>query len=251
MRDEKKSETLEVRLPYSQKIAFMEACRKEGITASEALRAGIAQFLATRDGQSQRNNLIEDLVTAMKMNSKKTIGSMMALSLGAALFVAMPSAAADELFEAYDGNGDGVLTPGEIGENDSKVFAVLDKNDDGQISADEFQREAEVSQITDTIEMDEDIGEEVRLITVEKTSIELQDAEHVKISVVRWAESVDLDATDEEIAEIVEEMSANVAEMDVSEHEEMARRMAMEHEGEGGQHIIIEKRIEREEDHEH
>ena len=67
MRDEKKSETLEVRLPYSQKIAFMEACRKEGITASEALRAGIAQFLATRDGQSQRNNLIEDLVTAMKM----------------------------------------------------------------------------------------------------------------------------------------------------------------------------------------
>lgn len=211
-RDEKKSESLEVRLPYSQKIAFMDACREEGITASEALRAGIDEFLASREGQSQQSNQFRDVVTLMKTNPKKTAGSLMALSLGAALFTAMPSAAQDELFVQYDKNKDGVLTVGEISENDGKVFEVLDKNGDGQITADEFEREAEVTQTMDAIEQDED-GNDVRVITFEQTKIMLGEEGKAHVMVSRWAESVDLDATDEEVAARIEEMKSNTHEL--------------------------------------
>ncbi len=37
-RPPKKSETLEVRLPYATKTAFMARCRDDGLTASEAMR---------------------------------------------------------------------------------------------------------------------------------------------------------------------------------------------------------------------
>jgi hypothetical protein len=42
----KKSETLEIRIPYSTKTAFMARCRDDGSSASEALRKLIDQHLA-------------------------------------------------------------------------------------------------------------------------------------------------------------------------------------------------------------
>lgn len=39
----KKSESLEIRIPYPTKQAFMEHCRREGLSASEALRTLIEQ----------------------------------------------------------------------------------------------------------------------------------------------------------------------------------------------------------------
>jgi hypothetical protein len=42
----KKSETLEIRLPYPTKLAFMARCRDEGRSASEALRLFIDGHLA-------------------------------------------------------------------------------------------------------------------------------------------------------------------------------------------------------------
>ena len=39
----KKSETLEIRLPYETKTAFMSRCRDDGRTASEAVRRFIEQ----------------------------------------------------------------------------------------------------------------------------------------------------------------------------------------------------------------
>ena len=44
-RAEKKSETLEVRLPHSKKEAFKAACEEEGITASHAVRTFIDAYL--------------------------------------------------------------------------------------------------------------------------------------------------------------------------------------------------------------
>lgn len=37
-RPPKKSETLEIRVPHQTKAAFMARCRREGLTASEAVR---------------------------------------------------------------------------------------------------------------------------------------------------------------------------------------------------------------------
>src|ERR1700761_765042 len=45
MRGPKKSETLEIRLPYALKQAFMARCQAQGRSASEALRGFIEQAL--------------------------------------------------------------------------------------------------------------------------------------------------------------------------------------------------------------
>ena len=42
---EKKSERFEVRLPHSKKIAFQEACDRQGDTPSEAIRRSIEGYL--------------------------------------------------------------------------------------------------------------------------------------------------------------------------------------------------------------
>lgn len=242
MRDEKKSESLEVRLPYSQKIAFMEACKEQGITASDALRAGIDEFLATREGQSQPSQF-KNVVTLMKTNPKKTVGSLMAMSIGAALFTAMPSAAQDELFAQYDKNKDGVLTAGEISEHDLPIIKVLDKNGDGQISPDEFEREAEATQTLDTIEQDED-GNDVRIITVESTKLSFTSSDRPMIMTTRWAESVDLDASQEEVDAMIEKGKANNATM--AGPGDLDRMIGLTHElGEGphGKKVIIRKTV--------
>lgn len=214
MRDEKKSESLEVRLPYSQKIAFMEACKKEGITASEALRDGIREFLASRDGQSQRSSVLKDVVTLMKMNTRKTVGSLIALSLGSAVFVTLPSQAQDKLFAEYDKNEDGYLTAGEISKNDDRIFAVLDTDGDGRISPDEFKREAEYSEVSDSIEEDED-GNPVRMISLEQTRIELVDAEKGSVHVSRWEETIGMDASQADVDALVADMKQRIDTMEV------------------------------------
>ena len=45
MRKPKKCETIEIRLPYEAKRAFMERCRSEGRSASEAIRELIEGYL--------------------------------------------------------------------------------------------------------------------------------------------------------------------------------------------------------------
>jgi hypothetical protein len=50
----KKSETLEVRLPYEAKTAFMARCHDDGRTASEAVRRFIEQEIADTRSPSPR-----------------------------------------------------------------------------------------------------------------------------------------------------------------------------------------------------
>jgi len=48
MRSAKKNVTIEIRLPDVAKAAFMERCRREGMTASDALRGFIDRETAPR-----------------------------------------------------------------------------------------------------------------------------------------------------------------------------------------------------------
>ena len=97
----KKSETLEIRLPYPTKLAFMARCRDEGRTASEALRGFIEGAVAPRRPRNAARNLIA--------------GALVAAAMGA---VALPSlarqagAAAD--FARLDTNHDGVISYAEF-----------------------------------------------------------------------------------------------------------------------------------------
>lgn len=99
----KKSETLEIRLPYPTKLAFMARCRDEGRTASEALRGFIEGSVEPRRA---------------KAPGKLIAGALIAAAVGA---IALPSLAhpARAQFTAAD-------------------FARLDTNHDGQLSFAEF-----------------------------------------------------------------------------------------------------------------
>jgi hypothetical protein len=99
----KKSESLEIRIPYPTKQAFMARCRDEGRSASEALRALIeGQLEATARRQPQ---------PARRLGWRFIAGALIAAAVGAA---AVPSLARPGLraaeFATLDANHDGVLS---------------------------------------------------------------------------------------------------------------------------------------------
>jgi hypothetical protein len=108
-RPPKKSESLEIRIPYDAKQAFMARCQQQGRSASEALRAYIEREIAPARPPTLRRGRL-------------AIGALIAAAVGA---VALPSLAhqtnagpaADLLrraaFARLDANQDGVLTLNE------------------------------------------------------------------------------------------------------------------------------------------
>ena len=91
---EKKSETLEVRLPHSKKEAFKAACEEEGITASHAVRAFIDAYLR-RSRQMKAKRIAKDISMTLIRNPIKTTGGVAAAATAIiALFsFALPSVA--------------------------------------------------------------------------------------------------------------------------------------------------------------
>jgi len=116
----KKSETLEIRLPYPTKLAFMARCREEGRSASEALRG-----------------FIDDEITAAsprrRLPGRLIAGALIAAAMGA---IALPSLAQPSLRAQFDrlANADHAITLAD--------FRRLDANHDGKITFDEFQAAA-------------------------------------------------------------------------------------------------------------
>jgi len=103
-RPPKKSETLEIRLPHAAKVAFMERCRAEGVTASEVVRGLIetqAPALNARRG-------MKGWQAAAAAVAGLVIGAAAAPSIAQAL----PGSRA--AFEAIDANHDGVVSFAEF-----------------------------------------------------------------------------------------------------------------------------------------
>ena len=91
-RPEKKSETLEVRLPHSKKEAFKEACERDGITASHAMRSFIDAYLK-RSHRVQLKQIIQDTTMTLIKNPAKTTGGLVALTAATIAFLTSPSVA--------------------------------------------------------------------------------------------------------------------------------------------------------------
>lgn len=149
MRGPKKSETLEIRLPYALKQAFMAQCRADGRSASEALRDFIEAALA--EPRRRPGGL------------RWAVAALAAAGLGA---VAAPSLARPSLsaqFARLDGDHDGRLSLVEFERGASiqvvtvsgalhdlpaadregllrQEFRRVDMNRDGEIALDEFSR---------------------------------------------------------------------------------------------------------------
>jgi hypothetical protein len=99
----KKSECLEIRLPYAAKGAFMDKCRQEGRSASESLRAYIEQQIA-QDSSARTT----------PPRRRSGWGLLLAgLAAGGLVATALPTLArpsAQATFEALDTNHDHVLS---------------------------------------------------------------------------------------------------------------------------------------------
>lgn len=100
----KKSESLEIRIPFPTKQAFMARCQDRGVSASEALRGFIESELAPARPAARR-----------RAPWRWLIAGLLAAGMGAAAVpsLARPGLTAAE-FAALDANHDGVLTLAEF-----------------------------------------------------------------------------------------------------------------------------------------
>lgn len=99
----KKSETLEIRLPYAAKTAFMARCRADGRTASDAVRGFIEQELQQPRRLSRSRALRWGQALAAAVAG-------LALGAVAAPSLAHPAAGSRAAFDQLDHNHDGVLS---------------------------------------------------------------------------------------------------------------------------------------------
>jgi Ca2+-binding EF-hand superfamily protein len=114
----KKSETLEVRIPFETKQAFLTACREDGTTASEVVRESVQSYL---DGRVQpvsqpERTLLMNLPQPVRRYAPRAAAGAIA-AIGLATFAALPSAAAPDfaaIFKRMDANGDGLLSADEF-----------------------------------------------------------------------------------------------------------------------------------------
>ena len=110
----KKSETLEIRIPYPTKQAFMARCRDEGRSASETLRDLIEGRLAPPPRPARWRRM--------------AVGALIAAAMGA---VAAPSLARPPAgFDRLDRDHDGRITAADL--------AAFDANHDGAVSRTEL-----------------------------------------------------------------------------------------------------------------
>lgn len=114
----KKSETLEVRIPYETKQAFLAACREDGTTASEVVREQVQSYLdaRVRPSPDERRTLVMHLPQNVRRYGPRVAAGGIA-AIGLTALAVLPSAA-DPDFKAQ--------------------FSRLDANGDGQVSEEEF-----------------------------------------------------------------------------------------------------------------
>jgi len=118
LRKVKKSETLEVRIPFETKQAFLIACREDGTTASEVVRESVQTYLDERERptpQVERTLIMKLPQPVRRYGPRVALGGLAAL--GITSLAVLPSAAAPDfasMFKRLDANSDGVLTAEEF-----------------------------------------------------------------------------------------------------------------------------------------
>lgn len=119
----KKTETLEIRLPWETKQAFMARCRDDGVSASEALRGFITQRLEPR-----------------RLPARATGRRGLQLAAGVAAALGLAVSAAPSLAGSFDRRGFDRLDRDRSGALSPAELAALDADVDGAVSFREFRR---------------------------------------------------------------------------------------------------------------
>jgi hypothetical protein len=156
-RREKKSESLDIRLPFQQKQDFMAATRQNGETASQALRRFISNYI--EDARlAEQSHPVQEISMTLAKHKLKTFATAAGAAIGVFSVAALPSAADSTAFEALDKNKDGVLTEGEIVPGyDADIIEKLDTDGSGGVSQAELEAAGNKIVIQDTeLNTDED-----------------------------------------------------------------------------------------------
>ena len=153
----KKSETLEVRIPFETKQAFLTACREDGTTASEVVRESVQTYLDERERppiQEKRSIIMQFPQPVRRYAPRIAAGAVAAIGL--TTFVALPSAAAPDFkaqFSQMDKNGDGVLSAEEFlgtiksdGDGEEKNIVIETRKIVRKSDADKQDQKPEVRQ---------------------------------------------------------------------------------------------------------
>ena len=161
-RREKKSESLDIRLPYQQKQDFMAATKQRGETASQALRQFISTYIEEARLEDQPNK-VQEITMTLARHRLKSIATAAGAAIGVFSVTALPSAADSTAFDALDKNNDGIITEGEIAPgHDADIIAKLDTDGSGGVSREELEAAGNRIEI---IQTEDESGEDGETIT--------------------------------------------------------------------------------------
>lgn len=178
-RKEKKSESLDIRLPFEQKREFMEATKKRGETASQALREFISSYIEEAR-LADNPNPVQEITMTLARHRLKTLATATGAALGVFSITALPSAADSTAFERLDKNKDGVITEGEILPGaDADIIAKLDTDGSGGVSQEELEAAGNHIVVRSSVSDDDEDGASVTKTTVKV--LEFSDAEDGEI----------------------------------------------------------------------
>lgn len=97
------------------------------------------------DADSSGDVTFEEFTAAMNQRIGKADadgdGKMTVAEIASAIERMRAERMARRLVERFDTNGDGVLTKAEIESRQKKMFALMDRNDDGKLVKDEMSRQ--------------------------------------------------------------------------------------------------------------
>ena len=165
-RKEKKSESLDIRLPFEQKREFMDATRQRGETASSALRRFISTYIEEARLAEQQNP-VQEITMTLARHRFKSIATAAGAALGVFSITALPSAADSTAFDALDKNNDGLITEGEIAPgHDADIIARLDTDGSGGVSREELEAAGNRVEIVQTVDEAGENGETITKKTV-------------------------------------------------------------------------------------
>jgi predicted DNA-binding protein len=165
-RREKKSESLDIRLPFQQKQDFMAATKQRGETASQALRQFISTYI--EDARlAEQSSTVQEITMTLAKHRLKSLATAAGAALGVFSIAALPSAADSTVFERLDKNKDGLITEGEIlAGHDADIIAQLDTDGSGGVSQAELEAAGNRIEIVQTTDDSEENGEKVTKKTI-------------------------------------------------------------------------------------
>lgn len=123
-RPPKKSETLEVRLPFEAKTAFMARCREDGVSASVAVRGFI-------DGRIANEPCRPATSSSRRPWLRLAAGLVATVAVGATALPALAETAARADFDRLDRDRDGRVVLSDL--------SALDRDGDGALSLAELR----------------------------------------------------------------------------------------------------------------